>query len=183
MHLILASNSPRRKEILKNHGCDFSVIKSEYKETDGKTPVETAVNNAVGKAKDVYGGLTDKNEKIVLGADTVVCFNGEILGKPKDAADAVKTLTKLSGNTHEVVTGYAVVTERGVKSGYEVSKVTFNKLSESLIKEYVNSGLSLDKAGSYGIQDGYPIVKSYSGDLENIIGLPFYKIKRLIFAE
>lgn len=180
MQLILASNSPRRKDILSKHGFKFTVIKSGYSESDGKDPVSTAVNNAKGKARDVFDGLKDKNEVAVLGADTVVFYDGEILGKPKDVNAAVSTLKKLSGKTHKVVTGYSVVTREKTISGYDVSAVTFNELSDDLIREYVKSGLATDKAGAYGIQDGFPIVKAYSGDLENIIGLPFKKIKDII---
>lgn len=177
MELILASNSPRRKEILKAAGYAFTVIPSDYAENDEKDPVSTAIDNAKGKAEDVFSRLKNKKGKIVLGADTVVFFGGEILGKPASEEDAINTLKRLSGKVHRVVTGYALAGERGVKTGYDVSEVTFNDLSDELIREYVKSGSPMDKAGSYGLQDGFPIVKSFKGDKNNIIGLPLYKIE------
>lgn len=177
MELILASNSPRRKEILKMAGYAFTVIPSDYAENDEKDPVSTAIDNAKGKAEDVFSRLDNKKGKTVLGADTVVFFKGEILGKPASEEDATNTLKRLSGNVHRVVTGYALVDESGVKTGYDVSEVIFNELSDELIREYVKSGLPMDKAGSYGLQDGFPIVKSFKGDKNNIIGLPLDKIK------
>lgn len=180
MELILASNSPRRKEILKAAGYEFTVIPSAYAENDEKDPVSTATDNAKGKAKDVFSGLKDKTGKIVLGADTVVFFENEILGKPASEEEAVKTLKRLSGKVHSVVTGYALVWENGEKTGYDVSEVTFNELSDELIREYVKSGSPMDKAGSYGLQDGFPIVKRFKGDKNNIIGLPLYKIEKEI---
>ena len=174
--LVLASESPRRKEILKSRGLEFTAVKSGYTEPDSGDPVTTAVNNALGKARDVFVKEGSPSGVTVLGADTVVFYGGEILGKPENAQAAVKTLKKLSGKTHKVVTGYAIVGKNSVKTGYDVSEVTFNELSDALIKEYVGSGLPLDKAGSYGLQDGFPIVKSFSGDRENVIGLPFDKI-------
>ena len=182
MRLILASNSPRRRDILRKHGIDFDVSVGDFSESDEKDPVSTAVDNAAGKAKTVFDGLSDADKKAtkVLGADTVVFYDGKIIGKPKDAADAVKTLKMLSGKTHKVVTVFAVVTKDGVKSGYDVSEITFNELSDELIDEYVKTGLPLDKAGSYGYQDGFPIVKTCVGDEENVIGLPFLKLKAFL---
>lgn len=180
MRLILASNSPRRRDILTKHGYKFTVIKSDYNESESKDSVSTAVNNAKGKACDVFNKLEDKSGAVVLGADTVVFYGDEILGKPKDENDAVNILKKLSGKTHKVVTGYCVITCGETFCGYDESEVTFNVLSDDLIYKYVKSGLSMDKAGAYGIQDGFPIVKAYSGDLENIIGLPYKKIKDII---
>lgn len=180
MRLVLASNSPRRRDILSKYGYKFTVIKSGYEESDAKEPVSTAINNAKGKACDVFNKLEDKSDVVVLGADTVVFYGGEILGKPKDENDAVRILKKLSGKTHKVVTGYCVVKGGEIFCDYDESAVTFNVLSDDLIYKYVKSGLSMDKAGAYGIQDGFPIVKEYSGDLENIIGLPYKKIKDII---
>lgn len=177
MELILASNSPRRKEILKTAGYAFTVIPSDYAENDEKDPVSTAIDNAKGKAEDVFSRLDNKKGKTVLGADTVVFFKGEILGKPASEEDATNTLKRLSGNVHRVVTGYALVDESGVKTGYDESEVIFNELSDELIREYVKSGSPMDKAGSYGLQDGFSIVKSFKGDKNNIIGLPLDKIK------
>lgn len=182
MKLILASNSPRRKEILRSAGFDFTVITSGYDEK-GDGDAETLVKTfALGKAKSVFDALSDseKQNSVVLGADTVVVLNGKILGKPKDETAAAEMLKSLSGKTHFVLTGYAVVSKNGTCRGVVKSKVTFNTLSEKLIAEYVATGSPFDKAGAYGIQDDFPIVKEYTGSLNNVIGLPIEKIKPIL---
>ena len=178
--LILASNSPRRREILKGAGFDFEVIISDFEEKDvALSPIETAINNALGKAQATFDNLGNKNA-VVLGADTVVFYNNTLLGKPKDSEDAVKMLKTLSGNTHTVVTGYAIITQNGTLSGFSESKVTFNKLKKEQIDKYVKSGKPLDKAGAYGIQDGYDLVKNFEGSLNNVIGLPIEQIAPIL---
>ncbi|MBE7090052.1 MAG: Maf-like protein, partial [Clostridiales bacterium] len=111
-----------------------------------------------------------------IGADTVVFESGEILGKPKSQEEAKKMLKRLSGRTHSVVTGYAVITKDEIISGSVTTEVTFNNLSDELISKYIESGLYKGKAGSYGIQDPFPLVKSYKGSLTNVIGLPIETI-------
>ncbi len=178
MKLILASNSPRRKELLKNAGLDFKVIPSNFKEEEncGLSPSLYCKQLAENKALSVYNG----DDSIVLGADTIVVFNGEILGKPKDENDAIRMLTKLSNSKHLVITGYAIIKNGVVYSGYEETIVEFNNLSPTLISEYVKSGLPLDKAGAYGIQDGYELVKNIDGDYNNVVGLPVNKILEIL---
>lgn len=183
MKLILASNSPRRREILTNAGYLFKTVVSGYPEREEKgDPAATAKENALGKAKDVFDKLTEEEKTItaVLGADTVVFIEGKILGKPKDAEDAKNMLRYLSAKTHEVVTGYSLVCARSVATGKSVSEVTFNFLSEELIESYVKSGAPMDKAGAYGIQDGFTIVAGYTGEFENVMGLPIKDIKPLL---
>ncbi len=180
MKLILASNSPRRKELLTKAGLEFAVKSSDFceKNIDG-TSEQIAKYNAEGKAKAVFESLKD-NLAIVLGADTVVDLNGAILGKPKSEEQAVKMLKSLSGKTHSVITGYSVI-------GYGIeitsclkTEVKFNLLSEDLIKEYVATGSPLDKAGAYGIQDEFPLVESYNGSFDNIVGLPTEEVCPLL---
>ena len=172
MKLILASNSPRRKEILEKGGFDFEIINSDYDESAFSTnPVLTAETFAFGKAKSVFDKLPNQDGFVVLGADTVV-YNGLILGKGKSDDDAKTMLKTLSGKTHQVITGYALVYNGGQIISHVKTDVTFNNLSDQLINEYVASGLYKGKAGCYGIQDGYPLVKSYEGSLSNVIGLP-----------
>ncbi len=171
MKLILASNSPRRREILAKFGYDFEVVVSDFDEGTGVNPADSAMKNAEGKAVDVFNKLND-DDAVVLGADTVVHFKGEILGKPKSPEDAVNTLKRLSGNSHEVITGYCICSKKQVFTSCTKTDVIFNKLSKALIDRYVQSGSPMDKAGSYGIQDGYPLVESYVGSINNIIGLP-----------
>lgn len=181
MRLILASNSPRRKEILERYGYTFTVIKSDFGErASGGNPVSVAKNNAYGKATDVFSRLTDKENAVVLGADTIVVFGENIIGKPKDEEEAKKTLKRLSDNTHKVITGYALITKNKVIVGQAISRVTFNDLTSELIDRYVASGLPMDKAGSYGLQDGFDIVKKCYGEVNNVIGLPIKKIAPLL---
>lgn len=180
MKLVLASKSPRRKEILNNAGFSFEVLDANFLEVDlALHPIETAVNNALGKARSAFKAVCDLSA-VVLGADTVVYFNDTLLGKPKDQDHAKRMLKALSAKTHSVVTGYAIVYKDKEITGYSESKVTFNELSEELIEEYVKSGSPMDKAGAYGIQDDYPIVKSYDGSLSNVIGLPIEEIKPIL---
>ena len=180
MRLILASASPRRREILSIAGYTYSVEVSSFPEVSfPNDPVRTVKENALGKAFDVFSSLKDDGAA-VLGADTVVVLNGIIIGKPKDEQDAINTLIKLSGNTHTVYTGYAIVSKNGVISGCEESKVTFGVLPLKTIKDYVATGKPLDKAGSYGLQDGFVEIKSFTGSKNNIIGLPIEKIKPIL---
>ena len=175
MEFILASNSPRRKQLLEKYHIKFTVVPSLYEEKVlSDDPILTTMSLAEGKAREVFE-RTGKNA-VVLGADTVVYFNNKIIGKPRSENEAVKTLKTLSGNTHSVVTGYAFISETGIESGYAKSRVRFNELSEKLIADYVRTGLPMDKAGAYGIQDGFPIVNKVYGSIENVIGLPAGKI-------
>ena len=177
--VILASNSARRKDILKEIIAEFTVIPSDADESvDKDIPVgETVKLLALKKAKAVYE--THKSD-VVIGADTVVYFNGEIFGKPKDERDAKRMLRALSGNTHEVYTGFAVVDGSGTDCEFVRTEVTFNDLSDEKITEYVNTGIPMDKAGAYGIQSGYDIVKSYSGSYTNIVGLPKERLTEVL---
>ena len=180
MKLILASNSPRRKDILKQFNYNFDICVSSFAEHDApKHPVQTAKDNAFGKAKDVFNNLDDKSA-LVLGADTVVYIDGVLLGKPTSPQHAKKMLKNLSGKTHSVVTGFALVGNGIEIVDFEQSYVTFNELSDKLIDEYVDSGSPLDKAGAYGIQDDYPLVKEFKGSMYNVIGLPIEKIKPIL---
>ena len=183
MKFILASKSPRRSEILKKFGYDFLVRTSDFTETGNNcSPIDTVVGFAKGKALSVFDKLTsyEKQRFPVIGADTVVYFDGKILGKPKDKEDAKKTLLDLSGRKHSVYTGYAVMTEDFLKFGYDETEVIFNHLSKKLIEEYVATGSPMDKAGSYGIQDEFDLVKEINGSLYNVIGFPIEKISPIL---
>lgn len=173
MKLILASNSPRRKQILLDNGFLFEVISSDFAEKSQNLPPEEIVKiNALGKAESVFNNLKDKDSVVVLGADTIVCFNNQILGKPNSKQHAIDMLKNLSNNRHKVLTGYALITNKEKIVKVETSVVTFNNLDDKLINEYISTGKPLDKAGAYGIQDGFPIVKEYKGSYNNIVGLP-----------
>lgn len=181
MELILASNSPRRKELLQNKGIKFKVIASNYNEIQfTNDPIQTAIDFAKGKAEDVFRTLLNKDGVVVLGADTVVFHQGEILGKTKTDEQAVKMLKSLSGKTHTVITGYALIAKDKQITGYAKAQVQFNKLSKKVIDNYIKSGLYKGKAGSYGIQDGFPLVASYNGDYNTIVGLPVDEIILLL---
>ncbi len=174
---ILASNSPRRKSLLKEKGQDFIVIPSEKEETTDKilSPLLLAQEFAFIKANDVFL----RTKKATLGADTIVAFNGKIIGKPKDKKDAFNILKSLSGKEHFVYTGVCLITENSIEKITVKSTVVFNALTDDFIISYINSGKAMDKAGAYGIQDG-DIVKEYHGSYTNIVGLPMEETERLL---
>lgn len=181
MKLILASGSPRRVNFLKELGLDFKVIPSgDDERVDETLPIDERVKAvALQKAQAVR-----KNNKdaAVLSADSVVVFNGKIIGKPKDCADATRILKSLSGKCHEVKTAFAFVSDSFFYNEIVTTTVLFNELSDAFIVEYVKTGSPLDKAGAYGIQDGN-IVKSYDGSYTNVIGLPMERVTAVLRAE
>lgn len=175
MELILASNSPRRKQLLTEYGFTFKVVPSSFEEINSlSSPTELAKNNALGKASDVF---TKNPNSVVLGADTIVVLDSDVLGKPKDEFDAKLMLTNLSNKTHLVITGYAILSKDVKISDFAITKVTFNNLTPDLVDEYVKTGSPLDKAGAYGIQDGFSLVKNIDGSFNNVVGLPIEIIK------
>ncbi len=182
MELILASKSPRRKDILTEFGYNFTIEVSNEKEVikDGLSPCEIVKSLAFQKAQAVYSSLKDKKNKVVLGADTIVVYDGKILLKPKDNADEERMLKTLSGNEHFVYTGFCLITESRVINDYDKSIVKFNKLANKTINDYILSGLGLDKAGGYGIQDDFCLVEKITGSYYNVVGLPIEKIKEYL---
>ena len=178
MNVILASNSPRRRELLLRENIEFKVIPSNFNEPKnfGLTPSAYVEYLAYNKAKSVF----DTHGGVVIGADTVVVLDSEILGKPINESDAICMLRKLSGKTHEVITGYSVVSKDKTVTSHEVTKVTFNELSTNVILNYVKTGSPLDKAGAYGIQDGDFLVKEIIGDKANVVGLPVKAVKKVL---
>ena len=170
--LILASASPRRRELMEVAGYEFEIIPSDAPEIkDGFPGAELATRNAEIKAADIYNRLGENTA--VIGADTVVCLGDEILGKPKDGADAFRMLSSLSGSLHSVITGYAVISCEGIRKGYCETKVKFRNLSDEEINAYVATGEPLDKAGAYGIQERASLFAEHiEGDYFNIMGLP-----------
>lgn len=181
--VILASQSPRRKQLLQQLGLEFSVHPSGLDET--AVPFkndfgEFVTRLALLKAQDVAAKTSERS--IVLGADTIVVLKGEKLEKPVDAVDAARMLRMLSDNVHTVFTGIALVdSESGVfKTACQQTKVTFRELDEEEIVAYVSTGSPLDKAGAYGIQDdfGAVFVREIAGDYYNIVGLPLELLYR-----
>lgn len=176
MKLILASGSPRRREILEKCGYEFEVIPSQCEESvpSGISADDTVRGLAYEKALDVYSMYPDD---IVLGADTVVSFDSQILGKPKDNGDAKRMLKMLSNQTHEVRTGFAILGKGMEIVSSELTLVTFNMLSEKTIDNYIATGEPSDKAGAYGIQGfGSVLVRSILGDYFNVVGLPVSRV-------
>lgn len=180
MRIVLASASPRRRELLSLLGWEFEVIVSDVEEIITKTlPRDVVEELSYIKAKDVF----DKTEGdvLVIGSDTVVAYEDKILGKPRDRGDARETLTKLSGNSHYVYTGVTLFQRRSgkvsVKTFHEATRVEFFPMSEEEIVWYVNTGECDDKAGSYAIQGlGGRFVKSIEGDYNNVVGLPIARL-------
>ena len=179
---VLGSSSPRRAELLRKAGISFEVVVPENinEEQISADPVSHVLELSRKKAENVAKKVRDS---IILGADTIVVLDGEILGKPKDSDEAFKMLKKLSGMEHEVYTGISLVDkDKGrVLSGYQLTKVKFNQLKDKEIKDYIDTGESLDKAGAYGIQGmGNFLVEKIEGDLDNVIGLPLRKLEELL---
>lgn len=182
MEIILASASPRRREILQNTKLKFEVQKSDIEEVflEEESPESMVVRLAYEKAFDV---AENNRDKLVIGADTIVVLGDEVLGKPKDEREAFDMIQKLSNKTHRVITGISLIhLKKGiVVNDYQVSYVTFKDLSEDSIKDYINTKESLDKAGGYGIQGyGALLVESIQGDYFNIVGLPISKLSDLL---
>ncbi len=180
---ILASQSPRRTEILKEAGVEHIVIPSEADEniTENITPEKYVMELALLKGADV--AKKAKIDDIVISADTVVVFDGEIMGKPKDYDDALEMLMKLSGNWHSVLTGYCVINgadgEASVR--YEETKVKFRSFDEKEAQKYIRRGESMDKAGGYGIQGkGRLLVEKIDGDYFNVVGLPICALGKML---
>ncbi|MCM1546154.1 MAG: Maf family protein [Clostridiales bacterium] len=161
------------KQIVKN----FEIIPAKSEERAYNLPPEKLVCAlAENKCAEVFLSHPDC---VVIGCDTVVYFNGKVLGKPKSAAEAERTLKELSGNTHSVYTGVCVRSAEKTLICFDRTEVTFNELSEKFIKDYVAGGSPMDKAGCYGIQDG-GVVKSYKGSYTNVVGLPVETLEKML---
>ena len=181
--IILASQSPRRRELLGRLVPDFTVITDDSAEAliPGEKPPQTVQRLAAEKAEHV-SAKTDA-DALILAADTVVVLDGQILGKPKDEADAFVMLSALSGNTHQVFTGIAVLdTKTGqCVTAFETPKVRFRPVSHREILQYIASGEPMDKAGAYGIQElGALFVEGIEGDYFNVVGLPLCRLGKLL---
>ena len=190
---ILASASPRRRELLDQMGAVFEIIPAEGEEHITKeSPAEAVMELALQKAQEVAARVGDQadtapaaggaaSQLLVLGADTVVVFDGKILGKPADERDAMRMLSMLNGSTHSVYTGVSVIlVKNGVSkchSFYEETRVTMHPMSREEIEAYVATGEPMDKAGAYGIQGKCAIyIAGIQGDYNNVVGLPIARI-------
>ena len=177
--IFLASKSPRRRKLLKQLGINFKSFSVDLHEDifDGEHPVKTVKRLALHKSD---AAVKKVKKGIVITADTIVVLDKEIIGKPKNKKDAFKILSKLSGRTHIVYTGYVILnleTEK-IITDFEKTKVTFRKLSPKEIKDYIETGSPMDKAGAYGIQDdfGAVFVERIDGCYYNVVGLPLAKV-------
>jgi septum formation protein len=171
--IVLASRSPRRVELLQRLVVDFAVVPADIDETPHphEDPVAYVRRLALQKARAVY--LASEATSVVVGADTTVDLNGDILGQPIDDDDARRMLQLLSGTTHRVHTGVAVVSNRGEQVNVVSSDVTFMPISPQMLAWYIGTGESAGKAGSYAIQGhGSALVAMASGSMSNIVGLP-----------
>ena len=180
--ICLASSSPRREQILKDLGLNFTVNPPvDFKEKlSGAEPEVLVSDNALGKAMEVAG---NHKNSVIIGCDTIVVFDNEIFGKPLTPDNAYMMLKKLSGNCHSVFSGLAVIDTQIYKElvGYERAEVKFRELSEKEINDYVESGEPLDKAGAYGIQEcGGEFVEEVKGNVSTVVGLPEELLKKFL---
>ena len=172
--IVLASGSPRRKQLLEQIDLEFEVVPSQINEdfSINLSPTDFVEHYAQEKAKDVAKSYTDK---WVIGADTIVVLGSHILGKPKDGNDSFHMLKQLSGNTHQVITGVSIqnINQDISNSFHERTNVTFNSLSDNVINYYIETYKPFDKAGSYGIQDWFSVcVNRIDGCFYNVMGFP-----------
>lgn len=190
--MILASQSPRRRELLSDAGFDLKIVPADIDESrrEDETPVELVARLATQKAESVRGSLDHgPADGLLVAADTIVWMGDEALGKPADPADAVRMLRELSGRTHHVSTGVCAMrlgadaSPIATTSFVETTDVTFWELSDAEIVAYVETGEPLDKAGAYGIQGaGRLLVREISGDYANVVGLPVSRLVRELAA-
>ncbi len=185
--IILASSSPRRRELLEKAGVHFQVMPSQEEEhIEKKEPAQIVENLSWQKAASVASKTGQ--DVIVIGSDTLVAYEGRVLGKPRDAEEAVETLKLLQGNTHQVYTGVTVIVrdkeEEITKTFSTRTDVTFYPVDEKEIRDYVATGDPMDKAGSYDIRGDFSVyIKEIYGDYNNVVGLPvsmlFWEMKQL----
>ena len=179
--IYLASQSPRRKEILSKMKIPFRVVKSDYveKKIPDAGPEQTVMWHACQKARRAK---VPAGARFVLGADTVVVYEEHILGKPKNLKEAAKMLSMLSGKEHFVLTGISIVDHEmhSIETGYSRTKVKFKKLTPKAIQDYMKKVHVLDKAGSYAIQEGPKIVSKIEGSHSNVVGLPMELLRTML---
>jgi len=182
--LVLASASPRRQELLRNAGIAFEVQPADIAEDPltGEVASECAERLAREKALAIARQRPDlRPNDVVLGADTVVVVDGQLLGKPSDGADAARMLRLLSGREHQVITGVCIVTSGQYSVASETTSVTMSEISEKEIADYVASGESMDKAGAYAIQGmASRWIPRIEGDYSNVVGLPVALVWRML---
>src|SRR5512137_1107676 len=182
MDIVLASASPRRRELMARIAPEFQVYPTDVDESTvtAKDPLEFAITAATLKARTAAERFP---EAVVIGADTVVALGLRILGKPADKEDARAMLRTLSGRRHRVITGLAFYTKSDGRllTGYDLTYVTFRGLTDEMIDGYLDQGTFLDKAGAYAVQEvGDAFVARMKGDYDNVVGFPVEKVKRML---
>lgn len=182
MRIILASKSPRRVEILKQIGTEFEIMPADTDEsvTPGTSPEDAVCEISRRKALCIRDLIGSSENVFIISADTVVTYDGKIIGKPENDKHAYDILKNLSGKSHRVLTGFTLCMGNIIHTDYESTDVFFRHLTDEEIEEYVKSGEPADKAGAYGIQDkGSVFVTGISGDYYNVMGFPICKITSL----
>ena len=183
MNLILASGSPRRRELLNQMGLTFTVkpVDADESLTPGLSPREQVKLLSLRKAQAAAESFGP--EPVILTADTVVVLDGKVLGKPANEEDAINMLTELSGRTHQVMTGVTVICGNHTRTFTEVTDIHFRDLTDKEIRAYVATGEPMDKAGSYGIQGGAALFcERMVGDYYNVMGLPVCRLGQVLKA-
>lgn len=188
MRVVLASNSPRRKELLHQIFDSFDVIKSNFNEevVDEKNPEKLVKVLSSKKAEEVFDKIeSNESELLVIGGDTLVYFDGQVLGKPKDEKDAYNTLKKLQGNKNEVYSAFTVILKKDGKIIKETvlskSIVTIKAMTDEEIEEYIKTGEPMDKAGSYAVQGiGNKFIDNIEGSYNSVVGLDIEKLKEVL---
>ena len=178
-HLILASGSPRRRELMSQVGLDFTVVTSDADENIKEMEPEDYVRELSSiKAQSVLEQYADKDDSvIVIGADTIVYHKGEILTKPKDEEDAFRILKSLEGQIHQVYTGVTICSTYKNVSFYEKTDVWVYDMTDEEIRDYISTGEPMDKAGAYGIQGKFAAyIKGIEGEYNNVVGLPVARL-------
>ena len=181
MDIILASQSPRRKELMGQIGLKFKVISPNVDERVEGNPSPAQLVEELSLRKALAVEQQVSRGDLIVAADTVVALEGTVLGKPKTERDAFSMLSALSGNRHYVYTGVTVLHNGRAETGHEVTAVTFRELEPDEISSYIATGEPMDKAGAYGIQGiGALLVSGIDGDYCNVMGLPVYRLGRML---
>ena len=187
MKWILASKSPRRREILETMGIKFEIVTADTDESSVLTDPcalveELSLRKGMAVREKMLAEGCDLSDTVILSSDTVVSVDGEILGKPRDEADAKRMLRLYSGRSHEVVSGICICANGVCHASHEVTRVAFDEMDEETIAYYVDTAKPYDKAGAYAIQGlASAYIKGIEGDYFNVVGLPVHRLYRLYF--